>query len=380
MIEMMKCPHCGKELQEGEVCTCQINQTVGSQTTDEQVTGTRELNDTHKTENISENSKGENVKQALNAKGKENKKDIASTFNNAINMSIRYCYLTIKFAWAFLKNPFVFISKVIQNNDYKVGILFAVITSLFISLQNLLLSLRGVKFVEDILGISRLLPSGASFKTFVYNFIIILLLYLLYCAVIKLAFMIIKENLEFKSILGSIGVNLIPVIWMSVLNIILQFITVWLVILVSIFGVIVNTVLNFWSVKTLSKDKNTLALYINATAYVVCIIIVAIVIFGFAYSITGSTGGSFIDFGSQNAIIGTWSDDKDTITFNPDGTFKAYYYWIGGAWEINGNRLYLTGALTGKEGYYFRIEGNKLILDPVPGSGRSRYEFYRVNK
>lgn len=294
---MANCPYCGRELREGEVCTCQTNQTMVSQTTDGQVTGTGELNDTQKTENINEDSKGENVKQTINVKEKENKADIASNLNNVINLAVRYCYLTTKFAWAFLKNPFVFISKVIQNNDYKAGILFAILTFVFVSIQNLVLAGRGIKLVQDFIGISGLLSSYQSFKTFLYNFIVLFLLYLLYCAIIKLAFMIIKESVDFKAIVGAIGVSLIPLACVAILNLILQFITVWLVILLSIFGVIINTTLNFWSIKTLSKDKDTTALYITATTYIVCIIIVVIVVFALANSITGSTGSGIIDFG-----------------------------------------------------------------------------------
>ncbi|WAM37552.1 Yip1 family protein [Caldicellulosiruptor acetigenus] len=374
---MMKCPHCGKELQEGEVCTCQINQTVGSQTNGSQATSGEVLNDTQNTAKISEDVKSENIEQTMNTT-EEKKKEAANTqiLNEVINSAVRYSHLTIKFAWAFLKNPFVFISKVIQNNDFKVGILFAIITFVLISIQNLVLAGRGIKLVEDFFGVS-LLNSYSLFKTFLYNFIALFLLYLLYCGIVKLIFVILKENIDFKAVLGGIGVSLIPLAWVAIANLILQFISVWLVVLLCIFGFLMNVTLNFWSVKVLLKDKETKALYITVGAYIVCIILLAVIMFAIGNGIASSSGGNVISVGSDN-IIGTWSDDKDTIIFYPNGTFKAHYYWIGGAWEIDGNKLYLTGTLTGKEGYYYKIEGNKLILDPIPGSGLGKYEFYRV--
>ncbi|BCS81774.1 YIP1 family protein [Anaerocellum diazotrophicum] len=375
---MTKCPYCGRELQECEVCTCQTNQTMVSQTTGNQVTSGEALNDTQNTAKASEDVKSESIEQTVNT-AEEKKKESTNTLtlNDVINSAVRYCYLTIKFAWAFLKNPFVFISKVIQNNDYKVGVLFATLTFVFVSIQNLVLAGRGIKLVEDFIGISGLLYSYSSFKTFLYNFIILFLLYLLYCGTLKLAFMIIKESVDFKAILGAVGVSLIPIVWVVLLNLLLQFIAIWLVILLGIFGIITNTILNFWSIRTLSQNKDTTALYITATTYIVCIIVVAIVMFALANGMASSGGVGTTSF-SSNSIIGTWSDDKDTITFNSDGTFKANYYWLGGNWEINGNKLYLTGILTGKEGYYYKVEGNKLILEPIPGSGRGKYEFYRV--
>ena len=378
MIEMINCPYCGRELQEGEVCICQTNQTMVSQTTGNQVTSGEVLNDTQNTAKVSEDVKSENIEQTVNtAEEKKKESTNTSTLNDVINSTVRYCYLTVKFALAFLKNPFVFISKVIQNNDCKVGILFAILTSIFVSIQNLVLAGRGIKLIEDFIGISGLLSSYSSFKTFLYNFIILFLLYLLYCGTIKLAFMIIKESVDFKAILGAVGVSLIPIVWVVLLNLLLQFIAIWLVILIGIFGIITNTILNFWSIRTLSQNKDTTALYITATTYIVCIIVVAIVMFALANGMVGSGGVSTTSF-SSNSIIGTWSDDKDTITFYSDGTFKANYYWIGGNWEIDGNKLYLTGFLTGKEGYYYKIEGDRLILEPIPGSGRGKYEFYRV--
>ncbi|WP_271628701.1 YIP1 family protein [Caldicellulosiruptor sp. DIB 104C] len=375
---MTNCPYCGRELQEGEVCTCKTSQTMVSQTTDNQGSSGEVLNDTQNTANVSEDVKSKNIEQTMNTAEEKKKKVVtASTLNDVINSAVRYCYLTIKFAWAFLKNPFVFISKVIQNNDYKVGILFAVLTFIFVSIQNLVFAGRGIKLVEDFIGISGLLSSYSSLKTFLYNFVILFLLYLLYCGIVKLAFMIIKESVDFKAILGAVGVSLIPITWIALINLLLQFITIWLVILLGIFGIITNTILNFWSIRCLSQNKDTTALYINATTYIVCIIVVAIIVFAFANGMAGSSGNGILNL-STNSIIGTWSDDKDTITFYPDGTFKAHYYWIGGSWEINGDKLYLTGTLTGKEGYYYKIEGNRLILEPIPGSGLGKYEFYRV--
>lgn len=375
---MIKCPYCGKELNEGEVCSCRTDKTMVNNTTETQITDNSEFNDTQKTENVNEKSKEREVQQTDNVKEKVNRTDIASALNNLVNIAVKYCYLTLKFSWSFLKNPFTFISKVIENNDYKAGILFAIIAFLIISVQNLVLTAKGIKLVEDVIGLSGIFPSYASFRTFLYNFVVMFILYLLYCTIIKITFTIIKESVEFKAIVGTIGVSLIPIAWVAVLNLVLQFITVWLVILLSMFSVIINTVLNFWSIKTLAKDKNTTALYITATAYIVCIIIVAIIMFAMANSITGSAGSDTIGFSSKSDIIGTWSDDKDTIIFYPNGTFKAHYYWIGGAWEIDGNKLYLTGTLTGKEGYYYKVEGNRLILEPIPGSGMGKYEFYRV--
>ncbi|WAM31151.1 Yip1 family protein [Caldicellulosiruptor naganoensis] len=375
---MTKCPYCGRELQEGEVCTCQTNQTMVSQTTGNQVTSGEALNDTQNTAKASEDVKSESIEQTVNtAEEKKKESTNTSTLNDVINSAVRYCYLTIKFAWAFLKNPFVFISKVIQNNDYKAGILFAILTFIFVSIQNLVLAGRGLQFIEDLIEISGILSSYSSFKTFLYNFIALFLLYLLYCGIVKLASMIFKEDVEFKAILGGIGVSLIPFAWAAIVNLILQFIAVWLVVLLCMLGLLMNVVLNFWSVKVLLKDKETRALYITVGAYIVCIIIVAVIMFAMGSGIANSGGENVISVGSDN-IIGTWSDNKDTIIFYPNGTFKAHYYWIGGAWEIDGNKLYLTGTLTGKEGYYFKIEGKKLILEPIPGSGMGRYEFYRV--
>jgi len=380
VIEMTNCPYCGRELQEGENCTCETAQAMISQTTGNKDSSSEVLNEKQNNENknVNEEIGNKNNEQTQNISEKERKNiAIASTFNDVINSTVRYCYLTVKFALAFLKNPFVFISKVIQNNDCKVGILFAILTSIFVSIQNLVLAGRGIKLIEDFIGISGLLSSYSSFKTFLYNFIILFLLYLLYCGTIKLAFMIIKESVDFKAILGAVGVSLIPIVWVVLLNLLLQFIAIWLVILIGIFGIITNTILNFWSIRTLSQNKDTTALYITATTYIVCIIVVAIVMFALANGMVGSGGVSTTSF-SSNSIIGTWSDDKDTITFYSDGTFKANYYWIGGNWEIDGNKLYLTGFLTGKEGYYYKIEGDRLILEPIPGSGRGKYEFYRV--
>jgi len=374
----MKCPHCGKELQEGEVCTCQTNQTIGSHTNGNQAINKEVLNDTQNTAKVSEDVKSENIEQIMNtAEGK--KKEVANTqiLNDVIHSAVRYCYLTMKFAWAFLKKPFVFISKVIQNNDYKAGILYAALTFVFVSIQNLVLAGRGIKLVENFIGTSGLLPSYLSFRAFLCNLIILFLLYLLCCSIIKLAFMIFKENVDFKPILGAVGVSLIPFAWVAALNLILQFITIWFVILLGIFGFIVNIIFNFWSIKSLSKDKDTRALYITAATYIVCIIVVAIVIFALANGMADLGGSSMVNIGS-NDIIGTWSDEKDTITFYPDGTFKAHYYWIGGAWEIEENKLYITATLIGKEGYYYKIEGSRLILEPIPGSGLGKYEFYRV--
>lgn len=378
MIEMIKCPYCGRELQEGEVCTCQTNQTMVSQTNGNEVTSGEVLNNTQNTAKVSEDVKSENIEQTMNtAEEKKKESTNTSTLNDVINSAVRYCYLTIKFAWAFLKNPFVFISKVIQNNDYKAGILFAFLTFIFVSIQNLVLAGRGIKLVEDFIGISDLLNSYSLFKTFLYNFIGLFLLYLLYCGIVKLIFLILKENIDFKAVLGGIGVSLIPLGWVAVVNLILQFINVWLVVLLCIFGFLMNVILNFWSVKVLLKDKETKALYITLGAYIVCIILLAVIVLAMGNGIASSSGGNVISIGSDN-IIGTWSDDKDTIIFYPNGTFKAHYYWIGGAWEIDGNKLYLTGTLTGKEGYYYKINGNKLILEPIPGSGMGNYEFYRV--
>ncbi|ADQ04161.1 hypothetical protein Calow_0584 [Caldicellulosiruptor owensensis OL] len=375
---MINCPYCGRELQEGEVCTCQTNQPIGSQANGNQVTNDEVLNNTQNARNINKDVKSENIKQTMNTAEEKKKEAInTSTLNDVINSAVRYCYLTVKFALAFLKNPFVFISKVIQNNDYKAGILFAILTSIFVSIQNLVLAGRGIKLIEDFIGISGLLSSYSSFRAFLYNFIILFLLYLLYCGTIKLAFMIIKESVDFKAILGAVGVSLIPIVWVVLLNLLLQFIAIWLVILLGIFGIITNTILNFWSIRTLSQNKDTTALYITATTYIVCIIAVAIIMFALANGMASSGGVGTTSF-SSNSIIGTWSDDKDTITFYSDGTFKANYYWIGGNWEIDGNKLYLTGFLTGKEGYYYKIEGDRLILEPIPGSGRGKYEFYRV--
>ncbi|WPX09495.1 YIP1 family protein [Anaerocellum danielii] len=377
---MTNCPYCGRELQEGEICTCREAQTTVSQTGNQASDG-EVINDKQNVENVNEDIKKQNGEQTENA-SEEKKKNLEITLkiNQGVNIAFRYCYITIKFAWAFLKSPFDFISKVIQNNDYKAGILFAILASLFVSLQNIVLAGKGIKLVEDFIGASGLLSSTFeefSFRAFLYNFIVLFLLYLLYCGIIKVAFMIFKESVDFKAILGAIGVSLIPIIWVGLINLLLQFITIWLVILLGIFGIITNTVLNFWSIRTLLKDKDTNALYLTATTYIVCIIVVAIIMFALSGGMASSGGIGTTSF-SSNSIIGTWSDDKDTITFNPDGTFKANYYWAGGNWEIDGDKLYITGFLTGKEGYYYKIKGNKLILEPIPGSGRGNYEFYRV--
>ncbi|WAM34955.1 YIP1 family protein [Caldicellulosiruptor morganii] len=383
---MTNCPYCGKELQEGEICTCRETQTTVSQTGNQASDG-EVINDKQNVENVNEDIKKQNGEQTENAsEKKERNLEITLKINQGINIAFRYCYITVKFAWAFLKSPFDFISKIIQNNDYKAGILFAILASLFVSLQNIVLAGKGIKLVEDFIGASGLLSSTFeefSFRAFLYNFIVLFLLYLLYCGIIKVAFTILKEKIDFKAILGAIGVSLIPIVLVGVINLLLQFISIWLVLLLSFFGIFVNTILNFWAIRNLLKDKDrykdkdTNALYLTAITYIVGIIVVAIIIFALAGGVANSGGTGTASF-NTNSIVGTWSDDHDTITFKPDGTFKANYYWAGGNWEIDGDKLYITGFLTGKEGYYYKIKGNKLILEPIPGSGRGNYEFYRV--
>lgn len=69
---MTNCPYCGRELQEGEICTCREAQTTVSQTGNQASDG-EVINDKQNVENVNEDIKKQNGEQTENASEEKKK-------------------------------------------------------------------------------------------------------------------------------------------------------------------------------------------------------------------------------------------------------------------------------------------------------------------
>ena len=90
-----------------------------------------------------------------------------------------------------------------------------------------------------------------------------------------------------------------------------------------------------------------------------------------------------------DSIVGTWVNDKDSITFSSDGRFTAFYYFMDGKWEeFEAGKFNLLQELSGSEKYFYEItDGGILILtnavkmeDNTWAKGGISYRFVREGK
>lgn len=68
---------------------------------------------------------------------------------------------------------------------------------------------------------------------------------------------------------------------------------------------------------------------------------------------------------TKNNIVGRWTDSKDIIEFKSDGRFTAEYYWIGGSYEIKGNKLVISSFMEDKKEFDYEIKGDELTINKV---------------
>ncbi|WAM31987.1 hypothetical protein [Caldicellulosiruptor naganoensis] len=226
---MNKCPKCGREFAENEVCNCEIEIT-------------NDIKNEEKNRNIS-NFVGTNYEEKKEESPTNMKtSQISEQLNKSLNLIMKYIVSIIKFAVEFMKSPTMFLEKIIAYQDIKTGLVYLGITFILLFFQNIIAINRGIDLLNDL--VSAFNKSIFGIPSFSYRIEIngwevfskmlfgFGFLYIIFCGIYFGILNLFKEKTDFKAIVAAVGVNFIPIGFAALGGIILQFISFWLLFIV----------------------------------------------------------------------------------------------------------------------------------------------------
>lgn len=264
---MAFCTKCGKELAEGEVCSCSV-------TTDQNATVTAV------TENVQQPA-------AAQTQPEQSATQVQQPIQPVIQPPVvqpmpsgpNFFALLWEQVLSFVKAPITHTNRVFNEKDPKFGLIFA-----------------GLNAVVSLLLTWVLLGSATTFGALMCGFFLSIVLYAASCGLIAMFGAITKVKVNFLGILGAMGLATIPLTALGVVNIILTLISS------SIGMTIILMSFVMWVIATYMVGKNGIAM---AGKEAISVIYAASI--GLASAIVVSIFGNLIVRSLLSVIFGSFS-------------------------------------------------------------------------
>lgn len=240
------CVHCGRKLEDEEVCNC--------------------------TDNIESNN------EIAVKKETEEEPKVNVDINKVINESIKNIIIAKNIAIKILKNPVTMMTKIGQQANMTIGLIFMCVYALlwgFIGtnlIENLADITHGIlgSLLRDSIGsgymIDEMLAYIPSVKVFWFMFFLIAVQFVTITIALLLVNSILKGNGDYKKIITIAGASKVPAIIFTVFAIILSYISLDMCIITMIVGSIMSLVL------LLIGTKEALDIHYDKAVYILPII------------------------------------------------------------------------------------------------------------